>query len=182
MGLALGCFLLGGVIQLQGPKGLPWGLSVAPYYLGYVLAGEIAGAFCCDATGVSRPRWAGVGCVLGWGVYLGLAWSWPDLGLRTRTCGWYAFGLAMALVGAHLSLATARRLPRVSLLAAFGRASLAIMLAHKFLVLPVQAVLQKAGPLGEGLGVGVVALAGSVAVAFGIAMACWWGWTLWRKL
>ncbi len=103
---------------------------------------------------------------------MALAWVWPDLGYRSWYWLWYGFGIFMAIFGSSLALMTARWLPSVPLLAAFGRASLTIMLAHKFLVLPVQVVLAKAGQVGDGVGVAAVALMGSVVLAWGISWIC----------
>lgn len=128
------CFALGGVLRLNGFNGLPWGIGRVPFFLGFMLLGELAGML---------PRLSLGTTTILWGVYAVLVWWYPNLAVGFCCWKWYGAEIGMAVMGCWLSLGMAQVVGRnpggfAKGLAGFGLASLGIMVTHKFLVLPVQ--------------------------------------------
>ena len=148
---------------------LPWGLSLVPWYLPFVVFGRWL-----------RPeevpfRWRGSGCVLtvAWFAYAVCAWAEPNTWLGGRHFGWFLVFTGMTFAGLVLSVWTVRRLGgrSVCAFASLGVASLGIMLLHKFLVLGLQL---KVAPVREALGRGgLVTVAAVLAVGVAATGGSW---------
>ena len=156
---ALGCFALAGVLRLANVDGLPWGLAVVPWYLGFMVLGGLAGR---------RVDGAGRGVVaFGAAALLGICCWWPDLGLGWRSIAWYAAHLGVAALGSWVCVVGVRGW-RCGWLEWLGAESLGIMVLHKFFVLACQVgCRQVRGQVPD-----AVMVVAAVVLAVGVAGAC----------
>jgi len=174
--LILACFLF--VLEFVRRRwlgcSLPFGLSLLPWYAGFLILG----------------RWIrldnfnvhGLLVALGWIVFCVLAYVEPNYWAGQIDPLWYFVFLLMAIVGVVGSMLAAKLLPSPVLID-LGKASLGIMLMHKFAVLFLQVKLPFVARLGQtSAGLFVVA---NLMIVF-LAVAISWGvtaliriWTPW---
>lgn len=176
-------FVLGGVLRICRFGGLPWGLSLAPYYLAFMALGSVMG-------GVERIRLLlsrlSPGTVTAlWGAFTLVAWALPNMGIAWWQWKWFVVQGLMAVWGSVLLFVTVKKFhhhavstpfPDTAFLASLSRlglASLGIMVTHKFLVLVVQLGMGRfAGrvPVREAADgtLAVVWLVGALAISVGI--------------
>lgn len=154
----LGCFVLGWIMRKYVQLSLPWGLSVMPRYLGFLLLGAITK----DYARVVSPKWN-----LGWVAFVGLVLLLPNMYLAHVKVEYYLIELLFAGAGIVLSYAFAHSLKRLGgqFWALLGVNSLGIMLAHKFVLMAVVLVVKiPAVAL-------VLSVVVSIAVSLGLSLA-----------
>jgi len=153
---------------------LPFGLSLLPWYAGFLILGRWIRLDNFNAHGLL--------VALGWIVFGVLAYVEPNYWAGQIDPLWYFVFLLMAIVGVVGSMLTAK-LFSSSILIELGKASLGIMLMHKFVVLFLQVKLPFVARLGQtSAGLFVVA---NLMIVF-LAVAVSWGataliriWTPW---
>lgn len=156
---ALVCFALGGALRLAHVDGLPWGLAVVPWYLGFMVWGGLVSR---------RADELGRGIVaLGAAALVGICCWWPDLGLGWQSGAWYAAHLGVAALGSWVCVIGVRGWT-CRWLEGLGAESLGIMVLHKFFVLACQVGCRSVR--GQVPDVVMVVLA--VVLAVGVAGAC----------
>lgn len=152
-----------------GLTNLPWGLSLVPWYLPFVVFGRWL-----------RPeevpfRWRGSGCVLAvaWLAYAVCAWAEPNTWLGSWYFGWFLVFTGMTFAGVVLSVWTVCRLGGrlTCVFASLGVSSLGVMLLHKFLVLGLQV---EVAPVCEALGRGgLVTVAAVLVIGMAATVGSW---------
>ena len=118
-----------------GCPGLPWGLSLAGWYLPFVVFGRWL-----RLGDSARVRGGGAMILAGWLAYGVAAHLEPNTWLGVPKFGWFAVFTGMTVWGLALCAWSVRRLRgrTMRLFAALGLASMGVMLMHKFLVLGLQ--------------------------------------------
>lgn len=120
----------------------PWGLHALPYYFCYMLLGHFSSRWLCqlEGTGIYSLEHKGWWRLMAFGggvLYLVIVGLMPDLWMRHKSLVWLAAFEMMCLVGIVMSVLCAKCWTG-RLLGALGRASLGIMLLHKFIVVGMQ--------------------------------------------
>lgn len=121
------------VVSLVGghyiPRNLPWGISLLPYYLPFLVVGRLCGPkLMASAQG-------GIGQVVVIGIlYFVLCWITPNAYLKTQHLSWRVCFALLALLGVYFSAIVAREV-KVRFLLSLGVSSLGIMLMHKYVIL-----------------------------------------------
>lgn len=153
--------------------GLPWGISVVPLYLPFVIFGRWVRM---DEWKRIYGHWALL--IVGWLIFALLAWVTPNRYQGVHSFGWYLVFLAMTFAGVVLSALTARALGRkaVGIFSALGLASMGIMLMHKFVILGLQLKVPyinaavKGGGWESAIAVGVIVVVATSASYFASKM------------
>ena len=148
---------------------LPWGLSLVPWYLPFVVFGR----WLRPEKVSFRWRGAGIALTVAWLVYAVCAGAEPNTRRGVWHFGWFLAFTGMTFGGLVLSVWTVRRIGGrlAGVFASLGIASLGVMLLHKFLVLGLQL---KVAPLREALGRGGLATVAAVLAVGLLATAGSW--------
>jgi len=124
---------------------LPWGIDWLCFYLCFVIWGRWM------RTTMSNLKLQVWTVVVGWCGLIVFAVVTPDFISAWRSVIWYCVFTCIALYGTIVSMLTAQLVPQMNLV---GRASLGIMLTHKFLVVACQPFISSiVGCFGVSLGI-----------------------------
>lgn len=124
-----------GVVSLVAshfiPRNLPWGVTLVPYYLFFIIAGRWGlprlWALCEKRWGVILP--------LGFAAYLFLCLDAPNRWYAGQSLRWRLLFAGLALLGTFVSALLVKKVNLPRWMADVGLASLGIMLLHKYVIL-----------------------------------------------
>ncbi len=152
-------WFIGGCFRIYSLDGYPWGVSKMPYYLGFVYLGEllqrsyrIVSAWMLSALAVV------FGCVVAW---------FPDLIYSYIQWSWYWLSLLLAIFACWLTMQVAHHAD-CSALRNLGRASMGVMLTHKFVLM----LAQLKYPILANCGVATILLV-DIAVSLIVTCSCY---------
>lgn len=134
--LAVGCAVIAALLRFNKFGFLPWGLSRAPFFIIFFAFGRLVPKASSDGS-MHVGRWT-VFC--GWLILILAAWRYPDLACSYVSLGWFLCSIALAVFGCLLSMWTAEYFLSgrcADVLSFLGVSSLAIMILHKFIMMPL---------------------------------------------
>ncbi len=148
-----------------GVSGLPWGVSKVPYYLLFVMVGDLCGGWTLPVKCVG-PRFAIV--MAGTIGYLATVWVLPHPD-DMHEWYWRYVDVVLAVIGCGVFAEVAKVCTK-KWLAACGIASMGIMLMHKFLVVALEAKIEVVRTfLGGGLLAALIGCATLTAIITAIS-------------
>lgn len=128
------CIILGGYLRFRWRYTLPWGLSIMPYYLAFMLLGSLIGR----KLSLKIDRLSGVKSICLFAAlliaYILASFVIPDRWLAYSQWKWYFVELMIGFFGCMVSMIGGYCIFNHSIWAKLGRDSLSIMLTHKFVV------------------------------------------------
>lgn len=136
-GLIVACALLAFVMVKKGCVYWPLGLNKVPYYLIFLIAGNMIGLLKDWNMQGCKQILSIVGCLVGMFFFTVAVGTMLDLSTMYYSSTWFSIFLIAAFVGIGLSIIFAQ-LIRIGLLRELGVLSLGIMVTHKFFLLGVQ--------------------------------------------